>query len=159
MEIRASIPQGSKIMKPYPHTYSVSAGASGIGAVSVVSPGLPAIETAPPPEFDGPGGLWSPETLLVAAIADCFILTFRGVSRAAHFDWVRLEAHVDGTLERDSGVTQFARYTTRAILTVQPDSDHAKARELLARAEKVCLVANSLRGVRALEVEVRGTSA
>jgi organic hydroperoxide reductase OsmC/OhrA len=127
--------------------------------VSVASPGLPGLDTAPPPDFDGPGGVWSPETLLVAAIADCFILTFRGVSRAAHFDWVGLEAHVDGTLERDSGVTQFVRYTTRAILTVKPNADHAKAQELLERAEKVCLVANSLRGVRALEVQLRETAA
>jgi len=125
----------------------------------VASPGVPDLDTAPPPEFDGPGGVWSPETLLVAAIADCFILTFRGVSRAAHFDWVRLEAHVDGTLERVSGVTQFVRYTTRAILTVKPNADHAKAQELLERAEKVCLVANSLRGVRALEVQVCETTA
>ena len=146
-------------MKPYPHTYAVSADASATGKVSVASPGLPVLATAPPPEFDGPGGVWSPETLLVAAIADCFILTFRGVSRAAHFDWVRLEAHVDGTLERASGVTQFVRYTTRATLTVKPNTDHAKAQELLARAEKVCLVANSLRGVRALEVQVRETTA
>ncbi|MGO9994471.1 MAG: OsmC family protein [Steroidobacteraceae bacterium] len=146
-------------MKPYPHTYSVSASASAIGVVTVVAPGLPAIETAPPPEFDGPGGVWSPETLLVAAIADCFILTFRGVSRAAHFDWISLEAHVDGTLERDAGVTQFVRYTTRALLTVPPNTEHAKARELLERAEKVCLVANSLRGTRALEVQVRETAA
>jgi organic hydroperoxide reductase OsmC/OhrA len=146
-------------MKPYPHTYSVSADASVTGVVSVASPGLPGLDTAPPPEFDGPGGVWSPETLLVAAIADCFILTFRGVSRAAHFEWIRLEAHVDGTLERDSGVTQFVRYTTRAILTVKPNADHAKAQELLERAEKVCLVANSLRGVRALEVQVRETTA
>ena len=146
-------------MKPYPHTYAVSADASATGKVSVASPGLPVLETAPPPEFDGPGGVWSPETLLVAAIADCFILTFRGVSRAAHFDWVRLEAHVDGTLERASGVTQFVRYTTRATLTVKPNTDHAKAQELLERAEKVCLVANSLRGVRALEVQVREAAA
>lgn len=125
----------------------------------MASPGVPDLDTAPPPEFDGPGGVWSPETLLVAAIADCFILTFRGVSRAAHFDWVRLEAHVDGTLERVSGVTQFVRYTTRAILTVKPNADHAKAQELLERAEKVCLVANSLRGVRALEVQVCETTA
>ena len=125
----------------------------------MASPGLPDLDTAPPPEFDGPGGVWSPETLLVAAIVDCFILTFRGVSRAARFDWVRLEAHVDGTLERDSGVTQFVRYTTRAILTVKPNADHAKAQELLERAEKVCLVANSLRGVRALEVQVCETTA
>jgi organic hydroperoxide reductase OsmC/OhrA len=146
-------------MKPYPHTYAVSADASATGMVSVASPGLPVLETAPPLEFDGPGDLWSPETLLVAAIADCFILTFRGVSRAAHLDWVKLEAHVDGTLERDSGVTQFVRYITRATLTVKPNTDHDKAKEVLERAEKVCLVANSLRGVRALEVHVCETAA
>jgi len=141
-------------MKAYPHTYSVSAQGSGAGAVPVVSQGLPAIETAPPPEFDGPGGVWTPETLLVAAIANCFILTFRGVSRAVHFDWERLEAQVDGTLERVSGSTQFTRYHTRATLTMKEGTDHAKARELLERAEKVCLVANSLRGERTLEVQL-----
>lgn len=142
-------------MKPYPHVYSASAAASATGAVSVASPGLPTIESAPPPEFDGPGGIWSPETLLVAAIADCFVLTFRGVSRAAHFDWISLEAHVDGSLERDSGVTQFVRYTTRVTLTVAPNTDHAKATQLLERAEQVCLVTNSLRGSRTLEVQLR----
>jgi len=141
-------------MKTYPHTYRVSAQGSAIGAVPVVSQGLPAIETEPPPEFDGPGGVWSPETLLVAAIADCFILTFRGVSRASHFTWEKLEAQVDGMLERVSGSTQFTRYTTRATLTVKAGTDHAKARELLERAEKICLVANSLRGERMLEVQV-----
>jgi organic hydroperoxide reductase OsmC/OhrA len=33
-------------------------------------------------------------------------------------------------------------------------SDSAKARELLQRAEKGCLVANSLRGERHLETEI-----
>jgi organic hydroperoxide reductase OsmC/OhrA len=96
-------------MKPYPHLYSVTAEGSALGAVSVVSAGLPTMATAPPPEFDGPGGVWSPETLLVAAIADCFILTFRGVARAGRFEWVSLDARVDGTLERVSGVAQFVR--------------------------------------------------
>ena len=146
-------------MKPYPHSYAVTATGSAIGAVSVVSAGLQAITTAPPPEFDGPGDVWSPETLLVAAIADCFILTFRGVSRAARFEWVDLEAHVDGTLERVAGVTQFVRYVTRATLTVPSNADVSKARELLERAEKLCLVANSLRGERLLEVQVREMAA
>jgi organic hydroperoxide reductase OsmC/OhrA len=146
-------------VKPYPHSYTVTAEGSASGAVSVVSPGLPAMATAPPPEFDGPGDVWSPETLLVAAIADCFILTFRGVSRATRFEWVGLEAHVDGTLERVAGVTQFVRYITRATLTVPSNTDHAKAHELLERAEKLCLVANSLRGQRALEVQVREMAA
>jgi organic hydroperoxide reductase OsmC/OhrA len=141
-------------MKAYPHTYRVSAQGSAIGAVPVVSQGLPTIETAPPPEFDGPGGVWSPETLLVAAIANCFILTFRGVSRASHFAWEKLEAQVDGMLERISGVTQFTRYNTRAKLTVKAGTDRVKARDLLERAEKICLVANSLRGERMLEVQL-----
>ncbi len=142
-------------MKPYPHTYGAHAQAMATGLVAVASAGLPAIETAPPPEFDGPEGVWSPETMFVAAIADCFILTFRGVSRAARFDWVSLEAHVDGTLDREGGITQFVRYTTRATLTVLPNADHAKARQLLEKAEKSCLVTNSLRGSRSLEVEIR----
>ncbi len=141
-------------MKPYPHVYDVGALASANGAVRVVSTGLPDLQTAPPPEFDGPGGVWSPETLLVASIADCFILTFRGVSRAAHFEWEQLEARVRGTLERVDGVTQFTRYVTHAILTVSAGADREKARELLERAEKVCLVANSLHGERLLETTV-----
>jgi organic hydroperoxide reductase OsmC/OhrA len=111
--------------------------------------------TAPPPEFDGPGGVWSPETLLVAAIADCFILTFRGVARAGRFEWVSLDApggwHA-GTGFRSRSIRALI---TRATLTVQPHADHTKARELLERAEKLCLVANSLRGERALELQVR----
>ncbi len=90
-----------------------------------------------------------------AAIADCFILTFRGVSRAAKFEWESLEARVEGTLERVSGSPQFTRYLTRATLVVKAGSDPAKAKELLERAEKVCLVANSLKGERMLEATVK----
>jgi organic hydroperoxide reductase OsmC/OhrA len=141
-------------MKPYPHTYSVSARGAVAGSVAVASQGVPDIQTAPPPEFDGPGDVWSPETLLVAAVANCFILTFRGVSRAARFEWEQLECHVEGVLERVSGVTQFSKFSTRAKLTVKAGLDSAKAQELLQRAEKGCLVANSLRGERHLEAEI-----
>lgn len=144
-------------MKPYPHVYDVGARGSATGAVRVMSADVPELQTAPPPEFDGPGGVWSPETLLIASIADCFILTFRGVSRAAHFAWDELEAHVQGTLERAEGGTQFTRYVTHAILTVKAGADHEKAKQLLERAEKLCLVTNSLRGERVLEATVNTT--
>jgi len=141
-------------MKPYPHSYHAGAQGSATEAVLVSSADLPVLQTAPPPEFDGPDGMWSPETLLVASIADCFILTFRGVSRAARLEWESLEAHVEGILERTDGVTQFTRYVTRAVLTVKSTVDPQKATELLERAEKLCLVANSLKGERILEATV-----
>jgi organic hydroperoxide reductase OsmC/OhrA len=120
----------------------------------VASPSLPVIETAPPPEFDGPGGLWSPETLLCAAVANCFILTFRAVSRAARYSWQTLECRVEGTLERVDGQAQFTRYACFAKLVVPHGSDLATARSLLERAEHGCLISNSLRGSRVLAMEV-----
>lgn len=141
-------------MHPYPHVYRVSAAGTQTDFVTVASPRLPNIETAPPPEFDGPGGVWSPETLLCAAVADCFILTFRAVSRAARLEWLKLECRVEGTLERVEGTSQFTRHATFATLTMPAGSDAAKARALLERAERTCLISNSLRGARTLEAEV-----
>ncbi len=141
-------------MKSYPHIYLAGAAGSAAGLVRVSAAGLPDLSTAAPPQFDGPEGIWSPETLLIASLADCFILTFRGVSRPARFEWENLEAEVEGTLERVAGVTHFTRYVTRAVLTVRPGADTEKAVELLERAEKLCLVANSLRGERLLETTV-----
>lgn len=141
-------------MHPYPHVYRVSAAGTAAGNVTVSAPQLPDLATAPPPEFDGPGGVWSPESLLCAAIADCFILTFRGVSRAARFEWMKLECRVEGTLERAEGGPRFTRYATFAKLTVPEGADQSKARALLERAEHGCLVSNSLLGTRVLEAEV-----
>jgi organic hydroperoxide reductase OsmC/OhrA len=141
-------------MKPYPHTYTVTATGAATGLVSVECAGLPALATAPPAEFDGPGDVWSPEALLVGAIADCYILTFRGVARAAKFDWEQLRCEVHGVLERVESVTRFSGYTTVATLTVKPGTDRAKCEELMARAEQVCLVNNSLRGDHRLVAHV-----
>jgi len=141
-------------MHPYPHTYAVAARGSSDGPVEVTSAGLPPITTSPPPQFGGPEGVWSPETLLCAAIADCFVLTFRSISRAARLDWRSLECHVEGTLERVDALTRFTRYLTVANLTVPDGTDMQKAKSLLERAERHCLVSNSLQGTRVLETRI-----
>ena len=141
-------------MKPYPHVYKVDARGQATGMVPISGEGLPELPTAPPPEFDGPGDVWSPESLLVASLANCLILTFRGVTRASKFEWTSIEVAVEGTLERAEGVTRFTKYRTRAKLTVPAGTDRAKATQLLERAEHVCLISNSVNGTRELETEV-----
>lgn len=141
-------------MHPYPHVYRVGASAATAGTVKVASAGLPDLETAPPVEFDGPGNAWSPETLLCAAMADCFILTFRAVARASKFEWSRLECRVEGTLERAQGLVQFTKFTVHASLAVPGKVDEAKARLLLEKAEHTCLVSNSLKCERVLQITV-----
>lgn len=141
-------------MHPYPHQYTVQATANPSGDVPVTSAGLPGLVTAPPAEFDGPGDRWSPETLLVAAVADCFLLSFRGVARANKFDWHSLECSVEGTLDRVEGRTRFTRMAVRATLRVPAGTDEAKARQLMERAEHVCLISNSLLAERSIEATV-----
>jgi organic hydroperoxide reductase OsmC/OhrA len=85
---------------------------------------------------------------------NCFILTFRALSRVARLEWQRLECRVEGTLDRIERVSQFTHLTTFATLTVTADIDVAKGRELLERAEHGCLIANSLRGLRTLDAQL-----
>lgn len=143
------------LMHPYPHLYKVQASAEFSGNVALTSAGLPMIMTAPPAEFDGPGDLWSPETLLCAAVADCFILSFRAVARAAKLPWTSLACSVEGTLSRVEGRTRFTHMALEATLDVPAGTDEDKARHALARAEHVCLISNSLVAERSLEAKVR----
>ena len=141
-------------MKAYPHEYQVSATAQALGEVQLDSPGLETLHSSPPVEFDGPGDRWSPETLLIAAIADCFILTFRAIARATRMDWQGLECKVTGTLAREQGKSRFTTYLVSARLTVPAGVDIAQARAALEKAEHGCLISNSVNGEIKLDTEV-----
>jgi organic hydroperoxide reductase OsmC/OhrA len=138
----------------FPHRYSVAAVAGVDGDVTLESERLPPLASAPPAQFDGPGDRWSPETLLVAAIADCFVLTFRAIARASKLPWLALRCDVEGVLDRVERVTQFTEFKTRASLRLPFGADDQRAARLLARAEETCLITNSLKGVHHLEVEI-----
>lgn len=141
-------------MQDYPHHYIVAADAPREGVIDVSSPGLETLPSLGPAEFGGPGDLWSPETFLVAAVADCFILTFRAVARGSRFDWNSLSCEVDGVLDKVERVTQFTDYFMKVTLHVPASSDQKKAERLLHKSEAVCLVTNSLTGQCHLETTI-----
>jgi organic hydroperoxide reductase OsmC/OhrA len=142
-------------MQNLPHHYSVT-GITGTAAnVDLTSPGLSPIDSAPPAEFGGPGDRWSPETLLVAAVADCFILTFKAIARASKLDWVSLSCDVDGVLDRVDNVTRFTEFTLRVVLEAPQGVDEPKAMKLLEKSERACLITNSLIAKAHLIAEVQ----
>lgn len=143
-------------MHPFPHHYSVQATIRPDGDVPLSSDGVRVIESAPPKEFDGPGNQWSPEQLLTAAVADCFVLSFRAIAAASKYPWVSLEASTRGTLERIDGKMRFTRFETHAKLHVHAGADVERATRLLEKAEASCLIANSLSSERHLTSEVIG---
>jgi organic hydroperoxide reductase OsmC/OhrA len=131
-------------MQNRPHRYAVEASATSEGPVVVASNGLETLSTAPPAEYGGPGDRWSPETLLVAAVSDCFVLTFRAIARASHLQWVDLRCEAEGELDRVERTTRFTGMTLRAFLTIPAGADVEKAARLLEKAERACLITSSL---------------
>jgi organic hydroperoxide reductase OsmC/OhrA len=148
-------------MQPFPHHYAVAASAAEHGGITLESRHLPALETAAPAEFGGPGDRWSPETLLVAAVADCFVLTFRAAAEFSRLPWQRIGCEVQGVVNREARVTRFTDFYVRVRLRVPEGANVDEAGRLLARAEQACLVARSLNAAFHFDpsVEVVGTKA
>jgi len=142
-------------MQAFPHTYAVATAAGPTGEVVLKSPGLEPFPTAAPAEFDGPGNRWSPETMLVGSVANCFVLTFRAIANASQFHWASLAVDVNGTLERIDRVTRFTAFTIRATLEVPAEASEEQARRLLTKAETTCLITRSLSATVHLELDVR----
>ncbi len=142
-------------MQDLPHHYVVSASATAEQSVTLSSRGLDDLSTAGPAEFGGPGDLWSPETLLVGAVADCFVLSFRAIARAAKLEWISLDCEAVGMLDKVERVTQFTRFDVTAELSIPAGTDESKAHRLLEKAEKHCLITNSMKASSTLDATVR----
>jgi len=141
-------------MSDFPHHYHVAATARSESHVSLTSDGLPDLPSAAPPQFGGPGDQWSPETLLTAAVADCFILTFKAIARASKLDWIELECQAEGLLDKVERTLCFTEFRLKVRLTVADGVDPERARRLLDKSEHGCLVTNSMTSTITLETEV-----
>jgi peroxiredoxin-like protein len=131
-------------MQAFPHRYRVKGSGRVTGDVELSADRLTMLRSASPAEFEGPGDRWSPETLLVGAVADCFILTFRAIAKASRLSWVSLECDVTGTLDRVDRVTRFTDFAIAARLVVPDERDAERARHALEKAEANCLISRSL---------------
>ena len=142
-------------MKALPHCYQVTAaGNSKDTSIDLNAHGLPCLKTAAPAEFGGPGDLWSPETMLTGAVANCFILTFKAIARASKLDWLELSCRVKGELERVDKLTKFTRFEITTHLKLPAGSSLDIGKKLLEKAEQNCLITASLTADVVLVIEV-----
>ena len=139
----------------FPHFYSVRAEADSRNGVNVTSGGLPTLTTAPPPEFGGPGDRWSPETLAVAAVADCLTLTFKAIAQTRSFAFTHITCDVQGKLDRIDRVTAFTEFTVNVRLDLPGSASIEEARRLVDMARRHCLITNSLKAAVHFDVTIR----
>jgi uncharacterized OsmC-like protein len=140
-------------VKPLPHHYALTLAGGPTGYAALVAPGLPTLSTAPPVEFDGPGDAWSPEQLLLAAVASCFLFTVRAAALASGFSFVAMEVAVAGTVDRQEGRLRFTEILVRPRLSLPPGEEPRRALRLLEKSA-ASLVASSLAAAVRLEPEI-----
>ena len=141
-------------MNEFPHSYSVKVEGGPEANLTASVENLASIEVAPPLQFGGPGDQWSPEDLFVAAVANCFVLSFRAVAKASKVNWTSISCVSEGTLDRQDRKIRFTNILTKAKLTIPPEQDSEAAAKALDKAEHSCLVTNSLSCESQLEFEI-----
>jgi peroxiredoxin-like protein len=103
------------------------------------------LEFSAPVQFQGDPGYWTPEHLLLAAVASCFITTFRVLSKLSRFEFTALEVSVRGTVEKGIDGYQFGMIIIRPVLTINQQPLRERGLRLLEKAEQACMISRSLK--------------
>lgn len=113
--------------------------------------GKPPVEVGTPPEFKGHEGIWSPEDLYVASVNVCILSTFVAFAGKAGLAFESYESEAEGLLEFVENQFVFTKVVVRPRIALRPGEERSKAEEILHKAERNCLISNSIRAEVVLE--------
>jgi len=120
------------------------------------APVLPKLRVDAPPEFKGHEGAWTPEHLFVASVNSCFMTTFLAIAENSKLEFVSFSADAKGKLEKLDGqgfmMTEITLYP-KLVITNPRDADRAS--RILEKAEKHCLISNSIKTHTKIEPDIR----
>jgi len=141
-------------MVQFPMIFKVSASSpSGIKSLwSATASGLDA-KLAIPPEFEGPGGGFSPEDFYALALTNCFIATFKVVAEKSKLEFQELNVEAELTVDRgEGGKPWMSLIQMKIILRGTNNSD--RAQQLLEKTSQSCMILNSTKTEKIFEFKV-----
>jgi peroxiredoxin-like protein len=113
-----------------------------------------AIHFTAPSQFGGLEGRWTPEDLLMNALASCFTTTFHAIACYSKFEYTDLEVEAEGTVSKmDSGYC-FIEIVIRPSLKIPNEEQRERAISLLHKAKELCLVSRALATPQKFEIQV-----
>jgi peroxiredoxin-like protein len=119
------------------------------------APFLPGLKVNAPPEFKGQEGIWTPEHLFVAAVNSCFMTTFLAIAENSKLEFVSFKADARGKLEkRDGQGLMMTEIVLRPKLVILNARDTGRASRILEKAERNCLISNSVKTAVLIEPEI-----
>ena len=116
---------------------------------------LPDLQIAPPPEFQGAPGFWTPEHLYVASVNACFVATFLAAADLSKLDFVSFSSGARGKLEKVEGSGyEITEIVLRPGLVVRQPADVDRAARVLEKAKSNCLISKSIKTTVKIEAEI-----
>jgi peroxiredoxin-like protein len=104
------------------------------------------IAVATPPEFKGGmPNIWSPEHLLVAAVNSCLMTTFLAIAENFKLEYESFDCKAVGKLEIVDGKYMISEIELQPHVSVAKEENIDKALKVLSKAEKACLISNSVK--------------
>ncbi len=118
--------------------------ASGRTGIAKSSSAPNAIHFTSPPAFGGLEGRWTPEDLLLCAVASCYTTTFRTLAEYSKFEYTDLQVEVEGAISKAETGYGFGEVAIRANLIIPQEEERGRAVKLLHKARGLCLVSRAL---------------
>jgi peroxiredoxin-like protein len=124
------------------------------------APGMPDIDVAPPPEFQGTEGIWTPEHLFVASVSCCYVTTFLAIAELSKLEFAAISCGATGKLEKVEGSGfEVTEITLRPNLVLRHTRDAERAGRILEKAERNCLISKSIRTIVRLQPRIESIEA
>ncbi len=113
-----------------------------------------AIHFTAPPQFGGLEGRWTPEDLLLTALASCFTTTFHAIAEYSKFEYTDLAVETEGIVSKTDTGYCFREMIIRPSLTIPSEEQRERATSLLHKTWALCLVSRALATAQKLETRV-----
>jgi organic hydroperoxide reductase OsmC/OhrA len=104
------------------------------------------IMVATPPDFaGGVAGLWSPEQLFLSALTSCMMATYLAIAGKRNLGVAGFECNAIGLVQLVEGHLEFTSIELFPKIFVEKPEDITLANEVLQKAYKHCIIANSIK--------------
>ena len=140
----------------YPMTFDVQSEAQpGIQSTWKAGPhstnqDLDAFTVAIPPEFEGPGGGYSPEDFYALALANCFIATFKVFAEKSKISFSSLVGEGKLTVDRDDKSAPWMK-SFHLKVSLFGVVDPERTLRLLEKTASSCMILNSVKTEKTFE--------
>jgi organic hydroperoxide reductase OsmC/OhrA len=104
------------------------------------------IKVATPPEFSGGvPDMWSPEHLFLSSLSSSFMTTYLALAEKSNLTVTHYECNVIGQIALVEGHLEFTSINLFPKIYVATTEEIVKGNEVLMKAYKHCIVANSIK--------------